>query len=98
MPGPRGPTSRLSSWAHSLAGCNLVGYARISGPCGFCAPPRTRASYHPRMRTVFLDYQTVSNGDLDPAALERAAGDLRFYPVTSDSEIAERIANIEVVL
>jgi len=50
------------------------------------------------MRTVFLDYQTVSNGDLDPAALERAAGDLRFYALTSDSEIAERIASTEVVL
>jgi glycerate dehydrogenase len=50
------------------------------------------------MRTVFLDYQTVSNGDLDPAALHRAAGDIHFYPLSSELEIGERIADAEVVL
>jgi glycerate dehydrogenase len=50
------------------------------------------------MRTVFLDYQTVSNGDLDPAALHRVAGDIHFYPLSSELEIGERVADAEVVL
>ena len=50
------------------------------------------------MRTVFLDYDTVSNGDLDASQITRIAGDVRFYPLTADSQIAERIADAEVVL
>ncbi len=50
------------------------------------------------MRTIFLDYDTVSNGDLDPARITRIAGDVRFYALTADSQIAERIADAEVVL
>jgi glycerate dehydrogenase len=50
------------------------------------------------MRTVFLDYDTVSNGDLDASQIIRIAGDVRFYPLTADSQVAERIAEAEVVL
>jgi glycerate dehydrogenase len=50
------------------------------------------------MHSVFLDYQTVSNGDLDPAPLERAAGSVKFYPLSTDAEVQERIANAEIVL
>jgi glycerate dehydrogenase len=50
------------------------------------------------MRSVFLDYQTVSNGDLDPAALERATDDIEIFPLTSEVEIEERMADAEVVL
>src|SRR5579862_7934351 len=50
------------------------------------------------MRTVFLDYDTVSNGDLDASPISRIVGDVRFYPLTADSQIAERIADAEVVL
>jgi glycerate dehydrogenase len=50
------------------------------------------------MRTVFLDYDTVSNGDLDASQITRIAGDVCFYPLTADSQIAERIADAEVVL
>src|ERR1700689_4109704 len=50
------------------------------------------------MRTVFLDYDTVSNGDLDASQITRIVGDVRFYPQTADSQIAERIADAEVVL
>ena len=50
------------------------------------------------MRTVFLDYDTVSNGDLDASQITRIVGDVRFYPQTADSQIDERIADAEVVL
>src|SRR5580698_10167669 len=50
------------------------------------------------MRTVFLDYDTVSNGDLDASPISRIVGDVRFYPQTTDAQIAEHIADAEVVL
>jgi hypothetical protein len=42
------------------------------------------------VKAVFLDYDTVSNGDLDTSALSAAAGDLRL-PESDDAKIAERI-------
>jgi glycerate dehydrogenase len=50
------------------------------------------------MRTAFLDYETVSNGDLDTASLKRAAPEIRFYPLTSESQLAPRIADAQIVL
>jgi glycerate dehydrogenase len=50
------------------------------------------------MGTLFLDYETVSNGDLDSARLERAAPGIRFYPLTADHEITKRIAAARIVL
>ena len=50
------------------------------------------------MRTLFLDYETVSNGDLDTSRLEQAAPDIRFYPLTADKEIVERISDARIVL
>jgi len=50
------------------------------------------------MRTAFLDYETVSNGDLDTASLEQAAPGIRFHPLTTESQIAERIADTQIVL
>jgi glycerate dehydrogenase len=50
------------------------------------------------MHTVFLDYDSVSNGDLDTSGLAAAAGDVRFFPATADSEIAARIAEAQIVL
>jgi glycerate dehydrogenase len=50
------------------------------------------------MRTLFLDYETVSNGDLDTSRLEQAAPDIRFYPLTDDREIIERISDARIVL
>jgi glycerate dehydrogenase len=50
------------------------------------------------MHTAFLDYETVSNGDLDTASLERAAPGIRFFPLTSAAELAGRIADAEIVL
>jgi glycerate dehydrogenase len=51
----------------------------------------------PPLKTVFLDYDTVSNGDLDLEALREAAGDLILYD-SSDTKIAERIHDADVVL
>jgi hypothetical protein len=51
----------------------------------------------PPLKTVFLDYDTVSNGDLDLAALREAAGDLSVYD-SSDTKIAERLHDADVAL
>src|SRR5450432_2133065 len=51
---------------------------------------------HP-LKTVFLDYDTVANGDLDLGRLREAAGDLILYD-SSDTKIAERIRDADVVL
>ncbi len=50
------------------------------------------------MHAVFLDYDTVSNGDLDAGELLAAAGDLVFHSDTADNEVAERIVGAEIVL
>src|SRR6202034_137775 len=50
------------------------------------------------MRTAFLDYETVSNGDLDTASLEQAAPGIRFYPLTTEAQLAERIADTQILL
>ncbi|MGO9512455.1 MAG: D-2-hydroxyacid dehydrogenase [Steroidobacteraceae bacterium] len=50
------------------------------------------------MQAVFLDYDTVSNGDLDTSVLIRAAGAVRFCAATADSQIIERIGDADIVL
>ncbi len=49
------------------------------------------------MRAVFLDFGTVSNGDLDTARLERVVPELTIHQQTSIAEVAERVAGFEVV-
>jgi glycerate dehydrogenase len=49
------------------------------------------------LKTVFLDYDTVSNGDLDLGPLREAAGDLILYD-SSETAIAERIKDADVAL
>jgi glycerate dehydrogenase len=51
---------------------------------------------HP-LKTVFLDYDTVSNGDLDTSTLHEAAGDLILYE-SNESKVAERIRDADVAL
>jgi glycerate dehydrogenase len=53
--------------------------------------------YAQPLKTVFLDYDTVSNGDLDLGMLREAAGDLILYD-SSDTKIAQRIHDADVVL
>jgi glycerate dehydrogenase len=50
------------------------------------------------VRAVFLDYETVSNGDLDNSGLTGLMPGLKIYGSTSDSEVAERIADADIVL
>src|SRR5260221_14592 len=49
------------------------------------------------LKTVFLDYDTVSNGDLDLTLLREASGELILYE-SSDAKIAERIHDADVAL
>jgi glycerate dehydrogenase len=49
------------------------------------------------VKAVFLDYDTVSNGDLDVSALNAAAGDLTLC-TSDDAKTAERIRDADIVL
>ena len=51
------------------------------------------------MRSIFLDYATVSfNGDLDPAALRRAMPQIETRDHTAPAGVADAIAGAEIVL
>ena len=49
------------------------------------------------MRAVFLDFGTVSNGDLDTGPLERVLPGLVIHQQTSTEQVAARITGFEVV-
>src|ERR1700676_971717 len=57
----------------------------------------TRAEGQTLMKAVFLDYDTVSNGDLDESALRAAVDDLALCEL-DDAKTAERIHGVEIVL
>ncbi len=50
------------------------------------------------MRAVFLDFGTVSHGDLDTSALERVLPGITLYPTSNDAEVDARIAGCEFIL
>jgi glycerate dehydrogenase len=50
------------------------------------------------MRAVFLDFGTVSNGDLDPGPLERALPGIVIHDRSAQAEVPDRIAGFEAVL
>src|SRR5688500_5728844 len=50
------------------------------------------------MRSVFLDFGTVSHHDLDTGSLERVLPGITLYPTSSDAEVDERIAGCEFIL
>ena len=50
------------------------------------------------MQSAFLDFATVSRGDLDTNRLERALPGLKLHESTAEGEIAHRIAECEIVL
>ena len=50
------------------------------------------------MRAVFLDFGTVSNGDLDPGPLERALPGIVIHERTPQADVPGRIAEFEAVL
>jgi glycerate dehydrogenase len=49
------------------------------------------------VKAVFLDYDTVSNGDLDTSALSAAVDDLALCD-SDDAKTAERIRDVKIVL
>jgi glycerate dehydrogenase len=49
------------------------------------------------MKAAFLDYDTVSHGDLDTSAMSAAAGDLTLYE-SDDAKNAERMHDADIVL
>lgn len=50
------------------------------------------------MRAVFLDFGSVTRGDMDCAALERAVSPWQYYHDSSESEVLERIREAEVIV
>lgn len=50
------------------------------------------------MRAVFLDFGTVSNGDLDPGPLERALPGIVIHERTAQADVPGRVAGFEAVL
>ena len=49
------------------------------------------------MKAAFLDFDTVSNGDLDTSALSAAVDELRLFD-SDDTQIGARIHDVEAVL
>ena len=50
------------------------------------------------MRGVFLDWATVSTGDITPDALNAALDELDLHPTSTPEEVLERVAKAEVIL
>ena len=57
----------------------------------------TRAEGRTLVKAVFLDYDTVSNGDLDESTLRAAVDELALCN-SDDARTAERIRDVEIVL
>jgi len=69
--------------------------ARPAVNAGSMAPPARPES---PLRSVFLDYATVSANDLDASGLERACPNLTLHDATAPAEIAARIAGAAILL
>ena len=50
------------------------------------------------MRAVFLDFSSVTRGDIDRTSLEQAISPWLFYDETTEEQVAERIKEAEVVI
>jgi len=50
------------------------------------------------MSAVFLDFGSVTRGDMDCAALERTISPWRYYEDSSEQEVLERIKEAEVIV
>jgi glycerate dehydrogenase len=50
------------------------------------------------VRSVFLDFGTVSHHDLDTGSLERVLPGIRLYDTSTEAEVDERIAGCEFIL
>src|SRR5665213_3511844 len=80
--------------------------APVSSTTSMPAAPAGRAAAHSRtsimrpmtVKAVFLDFATVSNGDLDMSALNRVLPDVVLHDVTPDADIPKRMAGAHIVL
>ena len=54
--------------------------------------------YNGGMKATFLDFATVSAGDLNPSALHAAMPDLTLHDVTPEGAIASRMAGCSIVM
>lgn len=50
------------------------------------------------MKAVFLDFDTVSAGDIDTASLDAALPDMHYFGTSDPAQVTERIADAEVLL
>lgn len=50
------------------------------------------------MRAVFLDFGSVTRGDMDCSALERAVSPWQFHHNSSEAEVPERIHHAEIIV
>ncbi len=50
------------------------------------------------MKAVFLDFDTVSAGDLDTASLDAALPDMHYFGTSDPAQVTVRIADAEVLL
>ena len=50
------------------------------------------------MRAIFLDFGSVTRGDMDCTGLQRAIAPWRFYHDSTEMEVAERIRDAEVIV
>ena len=50
------------------------------------------------MQSVFLDFATISRGDIGIESLNKALPDLLYFPTTESTELHQRVRNAEIVL
>jgi len=50
------------------------------------------------MKTVFLDFKTVSNNDINTSRLDSLLPDVTYHDVTAPSKLAARVAEAEVII
>ena len=50
------------------------------------------------IKAIFLDFDTVSNDDIDTTLLTDSVPDMQFYGVTAMDDLHERVADTEIVL
>ena len=50
------------------------------------------------MKSVFLDFATISRGDIDAEPLKRVLPDLQYFPTTEYADLHEHIGKAEIIL
>jgi glycerate dehydrogenase len=50
------------------------------------------------MKSVFLDFATISRGDIDAEPLKRVLPDLQYFPTTEYADLHPRIGEAEIIL